>query len=172
MVEFAALLERLRQDYPAIRFTAGQRYCWSPATVQVFYKRSHQHQSDPVAVMSLLHETGHALLGHERYRQDFELLELEAAAWERARTLAAGYGITLDEDHVQDCLDTYRDWLYRRSICPSCTSKALQLDDSPEYRCYNCHAVWRVAASRFCRPYRKSKAGSAAPMTVFASLQS
>jgi hypothetical protein len=153
------LLERLRADQPAISFRAGPRFCWSPATGEVFYKQyatAHPGSAaSQTSLYSLLHETGHALLKHKRFQMDFELLEMEVAAWERARGLAARYGVELDEDHIQDCLDTYRDWLYRRSICPSCTSKALQLDGKPEYRCFNCQAGWRVSSNRFCRPYRQ-----------------
>jgi hypothetical protein len=159
------LLSRLQKDYPHIEFVAGKAFYWSPATRQIFYKTN---AAGPTAVFSLLHEVGHALLGHKRYKLDFELLELEVAAWERAGLLAKDYAITIDGDHIQDCLDTYRDWLYRRSICPSCTTKALQQDDEPVYNCYNCHATWRVAPSRFCRPYRQTKDRQP---TVFASSQ-
>lgn len=146
------LLTRLQQDFGSLCFVAGNRFCWSPAKRQVMYK---QNASGPLATYSLLHETAHGILEHRRYSMDFELLSLEVDAWEYARNLGRRYGIELDEDHIQDCLDTYRDWLYRRSVCPNCTSKALQLDGQPEYRCYNCHAAWRVANSRFCRPYRQ-----------------
>ncbi len=152
------LLSSIRADYPQLRFAIGKTFCWSPdesPAGQIFYK---QDAAGPTAVFSLLHETGHALLAHRRYKLDFELLEMEVAAWERAKLLAGQYGISIDNGHVEDCLDSYRDWLYRRSICPSCTAKALQMDDIPEYRCHNCRATWRVTASRFCRPYRQTTA--------------
>jgi hypothetical protein len=148
------LLLRLRSDFPQLKFTAGTRFFWSPAGREIVYA---ENASGPRAIFSLLHETGHALLEHQRYTLDFELLELEVAAWKHAKKLATDYGIDIDEDHIQDCLDTYRDWLYRRSICPSCTTKALQQDDSPRYQCFNCQASWSVSPSRFCRPYRKSQ---------------
>jgi hypothetical protein len=126
---------------------------------------------DQQAQWALLHETGHALLEHQSYKGDFELLRLEVAAWERAREVAAtishdfspdstpdaGMDVTIDEDHIQDCLDTYRDWLYKRSICPTCTTKCLQQDDFVHYRCFNCHTTWRVSSNRFCRAYRNTK---------------
>jgi hypothetical protein len=158
------LLVQLQKDHPQLSFVAGKAFYWSPANRQVVYKTNAE---GPTAVFSLLHEVGHALLDHKRYRLDFELLELEVAAWERAKLLGVDYDTTIDEDHIQDCLDTYRDWLYRRSICPSCTTKALQQDDEPVYSCFNCHATWRVAPSRFCRPYRQTKTQAA----VFASSQ-
>jgi len=148
------LIAELQSKFPALRFTPGKQFCWSPETGEIFYKA---HARGKQATWSLLHETGHALLEHHGYKADFELLRLEAAAWERAHGLAEGLGLAIDEDHVQDCLDTYRDWLYKRSICPACTTKCLQQGDFVHYRCFNCHTTWRVTASRFCRAYRSTK---------------
>lgn len=148
------LITKLQAKFPALRFTKGQQFCWSPETGEIFYKAdAHSKQ----ARWSLLHETGHALLGHSNYKADFELLRLEVEAWERARQLAAELAINIDEDHIQDCLDTYRDWLYKRSICPSCTTKCLQQDDFRHYRCFNCHTTWSVTSNRFGRSYRSTK---------------
>jgi hypothetical protein len=105
-----------------------------------------------------LHETGHALLGHTSYQADFELVRLEAAAWERAKSLALSLDMTIDEGHIQNCLDTYRDWLHKRSLCPSCGTQSLQQGDFVHYRCHNCHTKWRVGTDRFCRAYRQTKA--------------
>lgn len=149
---FPRLLAQLVTEYPNLTFAESSSFYWSPAKRQINCKRGAEGLS---ATFSLLHELGHALLDHKRYKLDFELLQLEVAAWEQAKLVAPNYGITIDEDHIQDCLDSYRDWLYRRSICPTCTAKALQQDGQPLYRCFNCHATWRVAPSRFCRPYRQ-----------------
>jgi len=148
------LLTKLQTTFPQLRFTAAKQFCWSPETREIFYDPA---SSDQKASWSLLHETGHALLEHTGYTSDLELLRLEVAAWEKARALAVLAAMTIDENHVQDCLDTYRDWLFKRSICPECRSKCLQQDNHAYYRCYNCHTVWRVSASRFCRAYRSTK---------------
>lgn len=148
------LIAKLSTDFPELSYKAGAQFCWSPETGEIFYKKDARSAK---AAWSLLHETGHALLGHTSYKADFELLRLEVAAWEKARELAADNGLQIDEDHIEDCLDTYRDWLYKRSICPTCTNKCLQQDDYKHYRCFNCHTVWRVSASRFCRAYRTTK---------------
>jgi ribosomal protein S27AE len=158
------LLEYLRRDYPELLFTEGKSFCWSPQTRQIFYSLE-QSQSGPWAV---LHETAHALLEHTKYSLDFELLRMEVAAWEAAKELAKKYDITIDEDHMQDCLDSYRDWLYKRSICPSCGTKSIQQDHEASYQCFNCHSTWRVAASRFCRPYRQFKANKKSPTAITA----
>lgn len=148
------LLTKLQSQFPQLTFTAGSEFCWSPETDEVVYRANARGQT---ATWSLLHETGHALLEHKNYSADFHLLQLEISAWERARELARQFDTTIDEDHIQDCLDTYRDWLYRRSICPTCGGQCLQQNDHQHYRCFNCHTSWRVSSSRFCRAYRRSK---------------
>ena len=157
------LLETLRAQYPQLKFSPGKQFCWSPETSEIFYRSD---ANDDHAIWSLLHETGHALLGHSTYLRDFELLKLEVAAWEKAQKIAKKLKIEIDEDHIQDCLDTYRDWLYKRSICPVCQTKCLQMDDHSQYRCFNCHTVWKVSSSRFCRAYRSMKSLSQ-PAAVF-----
>ena len=151
------LIKRLETDYPELRFVAGQQFCWSPETNEIFYVEELRTKNEERYHWSLLHETGHALLGHKGYQADYELLRLEVAAWEKARAMAPAYGVTIDDDHIQDCLDTYRDWLYKRSICPNCSTKCLQQSDFVHYRCFNCHTTWKVTASRFCRAYRRQK---------------
>ena len=147
-------ITKLRARFPELRYTAGRQFSWSPETQEIFFKRSARGNR---AVWSLLHETGHALLGHTGYRADFELIRLEIAAWQKAEELGQLFDVSIEADHIQDCLDTYRDWLYKRSICPSCSTKCLQQDDFAHYRCFNCHTVWRVTTSRFCRAYRATK---------------
>jgi hypothetical protein len=147
-------ISKLQAEFPQLRFTAAKQFYWSPESSEIFYNARARGQQ---ATWSLLHETGHALLGHASYKADFELVRLEVAAWERAQQLAEHLDLIIDENHIQDCLDTYRDWLYKRSICPTCTTKCLQQGDFVHYRCFNCHTTWRVTASRFCRAYRRHK---------------
>ena len=158
------MLDQLRMRFPDLQFVAGSRFCWSPATNEIIYDADRQ---DETAMWSLLHETGHALLEHQSYLADFELLRIEMAAWQKARQLAADLDITINENHIQDCLDTYRDWLYKRSICPTCSTKALQQNDYAHYRCFNCHTVWKVTPSRFCRAYRATKYVTPVPHPLF-----
>ncbi len=159
------LLKSLQAQFPAISFQAGTAFYWAPATSEVFYKADGHGDK---ARWALLHETAHSLLDHKAYNTDIELLQLEVAAWARAEVLANQYDMPIDANHIQDCLDTYRDWLFARSICPSCTMRCLQQSDHRHYRCHNCHTSWRVSASRFCRPYRSVR-NVAQPVTIFAS---
>lgn len=148
------LIDKLQAQFPDLRFIAAKQFYWSPESGEIFYNAGSEGRE---ATWSLLHETGHALLGHTSYKADFELVRLEVAAWERAQQLANYLNVSIDEDHIQDCLDTYRDWLYKRSICPNCTTKCLQQGDFVHYRCFNCHTMWRVTSNRFCRAYRRHK---------------
>jgi hypothetical protein len=158
------LLENLRRDYPHITFTEGPAFCWSPLAVQIFYNTA--RKSVDSARFSILHELAHALLGHQEYTTDYELIQLEVAAWEHAKKVARQYGITIDDDYIQNCLDSYRDWLYKRCICPTCGNKSIQCDDTAFYQCFNCHSRWRVAGSKFCRPYRHYKGNKKSPTTI------
>jgi hypothetical protein len=146
------LLGKLQKDYPNITFVEGAVFAWSPKHSLVKYV-PRLLESDEGS-WTLLHELGHGLLGHATYSTDFELVKMESQAWQKAKQLSAKYDISIDEDHVQDCLDTYRDWLHQRSTCPECTSNSLQTD-SNTYKCSNCGQSWHVSNARFCRPYRQ-----------------
>jgi hypothetical protein len=141
-------IERLGQDYPDFRFQAGKQEHWSPKTKTITF-------SPDRSCFGVLHELAHALLDHNNYQSDFELLKLESDAWELAVKIAQKYNILIDEDHIQNCLDTYRDWLHRRSACPSCGTHVLQKDPN-NYYCFNCNTSWRVSSGKFVRAYRKT----------------
>lgn len=145
------LAKTLAAEFPQLSFRPGNKFYWSAPTAEVVYNAS---ASGDTALWSLLHETSHALLNHQSYRNDFELIEMEVAAWEHAKQLSQQFGLPpIDENHLQDCLDTYRDWLHKRCVCPRCGTKNLQAD-SQHYHCFNCSTRWRVTTSRFCRTYR------------------
>lgn len=160
-------LNRLKRWFPDLVFREGGVFCWSPETREVIYNPASDERTAP---WSLLHEASHALLNHTTYGTDFELLRLELTAWERAKELARKLDIVIDENHVQDCLDSYRDWIYARSICPRCSTKSLQQNDLRHYYCFNCHEVWQVTPSRFCRAYRATKRAKIAPLPHFDAL--
>lgn len=154
------LLQNLKSLLPDVTFEAGDNFFWSPEHSRITYKRD--LSANDQYTWSLLHEASHALLGHQVYKTDFELLLLEVAAWRKAKKLAEQFTINIDEDHIQDCLDTYRDWLHQRATCPRCSTVSLQAAVK-EYQCHNCGAFWRVSTSRFCRPYRRTAVSSKPP---------
>lgn len=144
-------IEKLAKDYPQFKFVHGTEEQWSPKTMTISY-----NPDQPALKIryGTLHELAHALLGHTDYQSDFELLKLEAKAWELASSIGKKYGVQIDQDHIQNCLDTYRDWLHRRSKCPTCGMHVLQ-DSSASYRCHNCGEKWNVSSGRFVRSYRR-----------------
>ncbi len=149
------LIKQLQTAYPDISFAAGDRAYWSPQNRTVTYV-SGGTKADTYA---LLHELGHALLGHTDFISDADLIHKEAEAWDKASKLAKVHGAPYNAEHAQDCLDTYRDWMHRRSLCPSCAAHGAQ-EDRHTYTCLNCGHVWYVTASRLCRPYRRSQTAS------------
>ena len=148
------MIDQLKAMFPAVTFIPGEKFSWSPNEHKITYS---QDDGQCKAHWALLHETGHALLDHASYSNDYELIEMEVAAWEKAKEIASKIGAVIDESHIQDCLDSYRDWLYKRSICPSCGTKTIQSDQCNSYSCFNCHSKWQVSPSRFCRSYRALK---------------
>ncbi len=155
-----ALLKKLRRDFPDITFVAGKAFYWSPKHREVFYNQ--ELATARTSSWSLLHELGHAILEHKTYASDLDLLNLETVAWEKASEVGKTYGYDIDQHHIQDCLDTYRDWLHHRSACPTCGNRSFQQPDK-QYKCFNCGTAWSVSQSRFCRPYRMVKKTKTSP---------
>jgi hypothetical protein len=142
------IIDLLKKDYPNFMFHEGAEEHWSPKTNTIFFDPKRQ-------CSGVLHELAHALLKHSNYKTDFELLKLESEAWELAVELGKKYNVSIDEEHVQNCLDTYRDWLHRRCTCPSCGTHVLQ-KSTQSYQCHNCQTTWHVSSGRVVRAYRKT----------------
>lgn len=147
-----SLLNQLKKDFPEVTFRAGDCFLWSPKERVVQYCETSDNLEQ--RQWSLLHEVSHYILGHQSYHSDFELLQLELAAWEQAKKLGKQYHILINQNHIEDCLDTYRDWLHKRSLCPTCGVTGVQSSEQ-SYNCPNCPAVWHVSMERFCRAYRR-----------------
>ena len=62
---------------------------------------------------------------------------MESEAWEKAQELASRYDIEVNEDLIQDELDTYRGWLHGKSRCRSCGLTRYQTPDGT-YHCPRC----------------------------------
>lgn len=163
------LLTSLKELLTGVEFKDASNFYWSPQRNTIYMNSQALAQKE--GQWALLHEAGHATKGHERYQTDAGLLILEVEAWSEAEELAMQLGLSIPPEHVQDCLDTYRDWLYARSTCPKCTLNSLQVDETT-YLCLNCSTRWSVSHSRFCRAYRMQerhkKTPSEANQTVFA----
>src|SRR5687768_7940042 len=99
-----SIVKRLQALLPSVRFIPGESLHWSPEKQVVSYRPSDSEED----IWGLLHEAGHARLVHAEYASDMELLQLEVAAWDEAGRIATLCQLEIDEEHVQDCLDTYR----------------------------------------------------------------
>lgn len=146
--KFQTLLRQLQQDFPATSFEIDEIFHWSCEAQTIYYN---ELNDDPI--WSLLHELGHMNHGHDRYSSDGALIRMEIEAWDSAQQFGANYGVTIDEDHIQDCMDSYRFWQHKRSTCPTCTLNGVEVS-SGSYRCINCRTQWQVGDDRFCRVYR------------------
>lgn len=138
-----SLLERLAADFSQLTFAPSDSNSWSARHQTIFFDAA----SDTPA--ELFHELGHALLGHSSFRRDIELIGMERDAWHEAAQLAKHYDYTIDDDTREDALDSYRDWLHARSLCPQCAQNGLQIASS-QYQCFYCLARWRVNDARLC----------------------
>jgi hypothetical protein len=145
-------LEQLELDHPGIKFCPGDAFMWSPTEKVIYYPVDSNMNTK--FYYSLLHEIGHAILGHDKFTSDLSLVRIERAAWDEAVELGTRYGLDIPEDHVEQCLGTYRDWLHARSMCPNCHQCGLQTSKTA-YKCIFCRANWQVSPSRLCRVTRR-----------------
>lgn len=158
-----SLILKLQKQLPNIAFKEAATFYWSPGTSTIHMNSA--SLENPEGQWALLHEAAHALLGHEGYQTDAGLLMLEVEAWQAAQKMSQDLGVNIDDEHVQDCLNTYRDWVYARSTCPTCALNSLQIDETT-YLCLNCSSRWSVSGSRFCRPYRMQDRHKKTPSEV------
>lgn len=141
------IFNKVTADHSDIVFEPSDSFVWSPE--QGVVRFIEERVSTDEGIWSLLHEVGHARLNHTTFRDDLELLIMEVAAWGEAKKLADKYGVDIKQEHIDGCIDSYRDWLHSRSKCVECATHSLQTDNTT-YRCYNCGTKWKVPASRMC----------------------
>lgn len=123
------VLSRLRVDYPELCFIVGKRDAFRPPKTIIV---------DPNgSSLSLLHEVGHALCHHRTFNTAIQRLKMEREAWEKARELCRKYEVLFDDDFVEDELDSYRNWVEKKSRCPICGLARFQSLDG-NYFCPKC----------------------------------
>ena len=130
----ADLVRKLKIEYPELRFVRGRKFAFRPPKTIVV------GPSEEAEDLLLLHEVGHAILGHRDFKTDVGRLKMEMAAWEKARELTAVYGVKWDEEVAQGELDTYRDWLHQKSRCPVCGLTRFETPDG-QYHCPKCEEL-------------------------------
>lgn len=162
MEQITSLIPKLRIDSKRcphlgkLIFESSDSFSWHYTEQKITYDPHAEH-----AAAYLLHEYGHALLGHRDYAHDVFLLEMERDAWDQAVSLASRYGVSVDFELIESALDTYRDWLHQRSTCPTCQATGIQTAKYT-YQCIACHTKWRVNDARACALRRYSAGTSVA----------
>lgn len=146
------LVATLKLLYPEIEFTEGNSFSYTYGGNTITYPINNSN-TDRFSY-SLLHEIGHAIELHNNFKNDLELLKIERSAWENAIIIGQKIDILISKEHIEKCMDTYRDWLYARSLCPYCHQCGLQ-SSTTEYTCLFCRNRWRVSKSRLCRVTRR-----------------
>lgn len=142
MPSIISLAAKLAHSYPQLHFAPGTACRWSPETATIYY-------ADSAPASELLHELGHALLGHQDFTRDIRLIEMERDAWQKAAALADSYQVTITDNLIDEALDSYRDWLHARSRCPQCDATGMQTGAN-HYKCLACLTTWRVNDARQC----------------------
>jgi hypothetical protein len=147
---FSALFTAVEADFPTVRFKLADIFSWSAEEKTIYYDPKADH-----AAWSLLHELGHMKHEHNTYSTDARLIRMEVEAWQAAKLYAKHYGQTISDEHIENCMDSYRNWQHLRSKCPICTQTGVE-KKSGSYHCINCQHNWNVTTSRFCRVYRSN----------------
>jgi DnaJ-class molecular chaperone len=153
MPSTTSILPDLKSKYPQFKFEPGDNFAWSSSDNVIFYD-----EKSPDLSFLLLHELSHALLGHEKYNQDIELIAIERKAWDKTAEMALDFRLKLPDSLVQSTMDSYRDWLHARSSCPKCHSTGLQTSKNG-YNCPVCNNSWQVNEAKTCalRRYQTKK---------------
>ena len=126
-------IQIIQRDFPDLNFKSSSRFRFHPPKT-IYYNLD---TSSDIFILQLLHELGHALSGHTNFNLDINRLKMEREAWNKAWSLCKVYRITYDPDFVEDALDTYRDWLHKKSLCKACGLTRVQSLDG-EYHCPRC----------------------------------
>lgn len=139
-----SLIKKLAKNNPELSFEEADGFAWDPTTKTVYYNLESPH-----ALAYFLHECGHALLDHRGYSRDITLIAMERDAWKNALEIATSQQLEIESDVIEASMDTYRDWMHARSVCPSCGATGIQTRDHA-YTCVSCQTLWRVNEARTC----------------------
>ncbi|MCA9347548.1 hypothetical protein KC930_03150 [Candidatus Saccharibacteria bacterium] len=145
-------LAEIQSCFPAYTFTRGNQFSWDPNTKTITY--SVKSEGTELFMYRIFHEIGHANLMHKEFKHDLELVKIEREAWVEAKEIANTFSIDIPDENIESSIDSYRDWLYARSLCPNCQQCGIQTSET-SYSCVFCKQNWKVSASRMCRVSRR-----------------
>lgn len=149
-INFDQLLNKVISEYPDISFVEGEYFSWNHDKNSISYNKNSES-----AVADLLHELGHIESDHINYSSDMSLLKKELEAWDNAKEIAEKFSISISENYINECIESYRLWIHKRSLCPKCFQNGLEISEK-NYRCINCDHKWKVSSSQDSRVYKKS----------------
>lgn len=136
-LNFSRLLTRLKADFKHLKFVAALDFYWSWQNNTIYY-----NPAQTEAEHLLLHELAHASLNHNSYSYDTELVQMELAAWQYSKQhFYPKYLGQFNHKLADDYLESYRNWLYERSLCPNCNSTGQQTING-HYICLACQQQW------------------------------
>ncbi len=144
MPSTTSILQDLKNKYPQFKFKLADNFSWSSSDNVIYYDAK---SSDLLPL--LLHELSHAILGHNEYSRDIQLINMECQAWDKTIILAKSIGLEISDNFIQSNLNSYRDWLHSRSTCPKCQATGLQTDER-QYKCPVCINSWYVNEAKTC----------------------
>ena len=139
------------RDFPQLTLRESEDFYYSSRDKCVYYNKAHTQTE--AGLFQLFHEIGHALSSHHHYDSGIQLLKMEAEAWKEAKAIAQTYKLTIPDDLIEHCLNSYRDWLHLRSTCPTCKNIAIE-EKLNCYHCFNCYQKWSVPTDQRSRSYR------------------
>ena len=147
------LIDALVVDFPDFTFKTSRKFAFRYAKSAKTAKTTKSPASkavkstiflgppQPFFALQTLHELAHGLCGHKDWSTSVLRLKCEREAWERARGLFLKYKKLVpdpwSEDFIEASLDTYRDWLHAKTLCPRCHLTRFQSDDGA-YHCPRC----------------------------------
>lgn len=145
-------INQVSKKYSLFQFKKSDAFYWAPEYSCINYIENSLFSKK--GWFQLFHELGHAVCGHQTFSSGVQLLKIEAEAWHKAIELADSYGVVITSAYIQAALDSYRDWLHQRSLCPQCSVVSVETKPS-HYHCFKCAQSWTVPVHQQTRSYRK-----------------
>lgn len=129
-------------SYPEQRFLPAGYFAYDASEDVINYDPGLLGMAD--GKLALLHEISHAILGHFHYRFDFELYAMEMDAWNMTKSLAQKHKVRINEAYINECMDSYDEWLTKRGTCPRCNEFNIQ-NQPNQFSCLRCQTRWKVS---------------------------
>lgn len=149
--------QEIIKTFEDFNFVDSSVFYWSAIDSTIHFDSKLMHSDE--GLYKLIHEIGHAESQHKNFNSGIRLLSLETEAWDKALAIASTFDIEIPADFIEHSLDSYRDWLHKRSMCPDCKTIGIESGEN-QYKCFNCRQKWTVSGDQRSRCYRQKLAKS------------